>query len=660
MKKNIAIWIAAVCAVIGMTSSIVSAEKALGVTAETSGSAERVYGIASVSKVYVTAAVMQLADDGRVNLNAPITEYIPDFTMEDERFRDITVRMLMNHTSGIEGTIMKNESLCSDNDMSNYNSMLETLSTQRLKADPGEYAAYCNTGFALLEMIVENVSGMSYTDYLHNNISARIGAEHTGTPLDMFGNNDLARIYRFGNVPYENEYCVSLGSGGLLATASDVAEFGSTFFKGNDLLLSESAKNEMASCWNGGSDEYMDGNGLGWDYVEKQYYEQSGIKVLGKGGDISSTHAFLMVAPDEDVSVAVLSAGGSSALNEIMSEALLDVVLTERGKTVDKTGSEITLADSVSEKYHKYEGYYSMLSSTEGNDIVRIYFDENNMHTEIVGTGNTQATAYKPTIDGGFVKVDEKGNITAEREVIYFEERGGKVYTKMRSINVLPGLGESESKSYNGERMDDNIVSDTALSAWNEIADRPFVLYSDKYSSAEYDSPFLKLSVPDQPSGYVIGSISYGPDGVQVGRTFRIKDEKNMVFFQSIPSSSSRDIFDVSISTETLSDSTRIQSFNASNGWKYRIADELPELTDSVSEVQLNSDEAQWYRIGENMGGGSITAERPEHSVICVYNRFRELIYTTRVKDPSAEIPLPQGGYILFHGETGYSVKIFR
>ena len=446
----------------------------------------------------------------------------------------------------------------------------------------------------------------------------------------------------------------------MLAMASDVAEFGSTFFKGNDSLISESAKNEMMTCWNCGSDDYMDGNGLGWDYVEKQHYEQSGIKVLGKGGDIGSTHAFLMVAPDENVSVSVLSAGGGSHLNEIMSEALLDVVLAERGKTVDKTGPDITLAGSLDNKYRKYEGYYSMRRASESMDIVRICFNENAMHTEVVGTGNNAAETYRPTADGGFVKVDENGNITAEREVLYFEELGGKVYTKIRSMTVLPGLGESESKSYNGERMTEHSVSDQVLSAWTERADRPLVLYGDKYSSTGYDAPFMKLSVPDQPEGYVIGSIYFGSAGMSIGRTFRIKDENNMVFFQSIPSSSSRDLFDVSVSSESLSDGTRIQSFNASNGWKYRFADELPEFTASVSEVKLSSDEAQWYRISEDMGGGSITAERPEHSVICVYNQFRELIYTTHVRNPADEIPLPRGGYILFHGETGDSVQVFR
>ena len=65
---------------------------------------DELYGIGSVSKIYTTVAVMQLAEDGKVSLDAPMTQYLPDFKMADERYKDITVRMLLNHSSGILGT----------------------------------------------------------------------------------------------------------------------------------------------------------------------------------------------------------------------------------------------------------------------------------------------------------------------------------------------------------------------------------------------------------------------------------------------------------------------------------------------------------------------------------------------------------------------------
>ena len=65
---------------------------------------DELYGSGSVSKIYTTVAVMQLAEDGKVSLDAPVTRYLPDFKMADERYKDITVRMLLNHSSGILGT----------------------------------------------------------------------------------------------------------------------------------------------------------------------------------------------------------------------------------------------------------------------------------------------------------------------------------------------------------------------------------------------------------------------------------------------------------------------------------------------------------------------------------------------------------------------------
>ena len=66
---------------------------------------ERLLNVGSVSKVYTVTAVMQLVDQGKVNLDAPVTDYITDFKLADERYQKITVRMLMNHTSGLMGSV---------------------------------------------------------------------------------------------------------------------------------------------------------------------------------------------------------------------------------------------------------------------------------------------------------------------------------------------------------------------------------------------------------------------------------------------------------------------------------------------------------------------------------------------------------------------------
>jgi CubicO group peptidase (beta-lactamase class C family) len=63
-----------------------------------------VFNISSISKVYCATALMLLVDEGKIELDKPVTAYLPEFTMADERYKDITVRMLLNHSSGLHST----------------------------------------------------------------------------------------------------------------------------------------------------------------------------------------------------------------------------------------------------------------------------------------------------------------------------------------------------------------------------------------------------------------------------------------------------------------------------------------------------------------------------------------------------------------------------
>ncbi len=115
MKKKMIAAISALCMAGTVYTSVGNAVNAAPVqsehSAETTVSQDRIYCIASVSKMYSSLAIMQLVDEGKVELDAPVTKYLPDFKMNDERYKDITVRMLMNHTSGIPMGLSINHSL---------------------------------------------------------------------------------------------------------------------------------------------------------------------------------------------------------------------------------------------------------------------------------------------------------------------------------------------------------------------------------------------------------------------------------------------------------------------------------------------------------------------------------------------------------------------
>ncbi len=660
MKKRIIVTISALCMAGTVYASVGNAANAEPVqsehTAETTASQDRIYCIASVSKMYSALAVMQLVDEGKIELDAPVTKYLPDFKMNDERYKDVTVRMLMNHTSGISLGLPTNHYLYDDVDSFVHDNTLDIVSGARFKADPGEYASYNNMGFELMEHIVENVTGMSYTDYVRNNIASKIGADHTGTAWSLYAGDtgdSQVSLYR-GFLPIEYPYEMAAGTGGIYATASDVANFGSAFFTGNDVLLSDEAKTQMSTRWN--DDAKYESYGLGWDFVEQVKYEKENIKVMGKGGDLPYMNSSLLVAPDEQISIAVLTAGnGSSQYAGLMASALMDVALEERGKAVsDLTPPEPEITDSIPDPYKKYEGLYC--SGTFGiARICRITFDDTAMYKEDLGTDNASPERYRYTEDGGFVRVNDSGRMTADREIVYFEEKDGKIFIRTELFAVYPGLGNTADSMYTGEKMEENPVSPGAQQSWDELSQTVFVTYNEKWTSQDYETPFYWIVTDQAFPGYILAKNSRG-----VTKAEKMTDEHHALFFTSIPSTANRDLFDIELTEQTYADQTSAVSLDLSNGARCRSVDSLPVFTADIAEISLHSSEAAWYRIGKDMGGESIAVERPDNSAVFVYNKFRELLYSTHVKDAMNTIDLPVDGYIAFVGESGGSVKLFK
>lgn len=628
---------------------------------EENASKGKVYAIGSISKVYVTTAIMQLSEEGKVNLDAPVTEYIPDFKMADERYKEITVRMLMDHTSGIMGTSYKNMMLYEDNDMSSHDELLTSLAGQRLKAEPGAYAAYCNDGFGLLELIVENVSGMSYTEYLDLYIANKIGAEKTGTPVNRFQMEDAVSIYKYGNIPYAYDYCMNIGSGGVTATASEVAEFGSTFFKGNDTLLTENSKDEMAKCRTENS--YRDANGLGWDYVEFLQYEEAGVKVLEKGGDIDNQHAHLVVAPDEEISVSVLSSGGNSMLNSMMAHTLLNVALEEKGIHIEDIKKEsVETVSQVPKEYAKYEGYFATSS-----EVWNISFpDMKYMHLEKISANNIVREDYMLTTDGRFVRMEDelsewadagypKQNLRQDYNQVlltFTEEEKGRVFIKKDEIITVNGFGNYANKTYVAENLEENPISEELQDAWEIRCNRDFGLYNQKYSSTSYDHPIGKIVLVEEMPGYLFVSVG----GAE--KLLKITGTDTAEAFLSVPSSESRDLCDLKMEEVVFENGASSEVISVSVGQKYLFLDAFPEFTKEIREISLCSEEAGWYHVGDDVAGTRITLDRPKESAVYVYNKYGEVVYSTHMKEWTGGIPLPKDGSIVFLGEDGGKIQI--
>lgn len=124
---------------------------------------------ASVSKTFVVTAVMQLAERGQVELDSPIVSYLPYFRMNDERYHQITVRQLLNHTSGIpdEDDYAWDRPEYDEESLERY---VKSISRRKLLSEPGLLFAYSNIGYEILGDLIAKVSGLSFEEYISRNI----------------------------------------------------------------------------------------------------------------------------------------------------------------------------------------------------------------------------------------------------------------------------------------------------------------------------------------------------------------------------------------------------------------------------------------------------------------------------------------------------------
>ncbi len=292
------------------------------------------FNIGSISKVYVAAAIMLLIDDGKVKLDSPAIQYLPDFTMADPRYRDITVRMLLNHTSGLPGGTLSN-SFGFEYNVDTFSDTLANLSRSHLKHAPGAMAPYCNEGFTLAEMIVQRVSGMKYIDFLSARLFKPLALNNTGLSVGEEPDKTSAAYYRPDTAAREPLEAVSiLGAGGLGATAEDVCRFVDTFSGKGKQIFSGSSLEEMKkgqpSQFAGKLRNLEFSYGLGWDMTDLPRYQANGIKVLGKSGGTGNYTSMVYTVPEQRLSVTVICTGsGSSAMTTALD--ILNAVLVEKG-----------------------------------------------------------------------------------------------------------------------------------------------------------------------------------------------------------------------------------------------------------------------------------------------------------------------------------------
>lgn len=253
------------------------------------------FAVGSLSKGFTALAVMQLVEAGRVELDAPLREYLPEFTLADPAAAaEVTVRQLLNQTSGLADAGFPRQ-----RSAQTLAERVTELAEARPVARPGREFNYFNPNYDLLARLVEAATGTPFGDYLEAHVFAPLGMVSTTsvlTGVELRRTAGLARghLLAFGiPVPSAEEDGFLGGSGGVITTARDLARFlalqGNAGRYGGARLLSPAGVALMHTP----PPDTEGGYAMGWFETTRL-----GTRVLEHNGILSTYYAEAVLLPD--------------------------------------------------------------------------------------------------------------------------------------------------------------------------------------------------------------------------------------------------------------------------------------------------------------------------------------------------------------------------
>lgn len=291
---------------------------------------DTLFSIGSVSKIFTTTALLILMEQGKCTLDQPVYTLLENFTMKDERYKKITVRMLLSHCAGFYGNTPIGKYTLSPN-RDYIEQVLSFMSESELKDEPGKFSVYCNDGFAVAEALIEQLSQMSYAEFIDEVILTPCNMKRTEFPDHEIREGRIVYAKTDYNTDYPQEYVNGIGSGGIYSTAKDLCLFMDAL-QGN-LLLSDSSKEQMNSLQSPFKLEIekysLEQYGLGWDTVDLNTVAQFKLKAMAKSGSTYGFGSYVILCPDEHISASIVMSmvegSPSTLLKEVLTEALLDL-----------------------------------------------------------------------------------------------------------------------------------------------------------------------------------------------------------------------------------------------------------------------------------------------------------------------------------------------
>ena len=298
---------------------------------------DAVFEIGSVTKQFTAAAILKLRDEGKLDLDAELTDYLPDYPTQGHR---IPVRRLLDHTSGIQGVTEMEAFRTIRGQELPRDSLVTLFAGAPFLFPPGEALIYNNSAYILLGHIIEKVSGMSYEEYIEEELFAELGMSRSSYCSNSEVVKRRAHGYQWtpnGLVrrPYES-HVWPFTAGSLCSTIGDLTRWLQALHGGR--VLPDASYQDMITPV-----PLDDGTPVRYAMGLSVAPDVGGRSVISHGGGISGFVSDTRYYPEHDVTVVMLvnTAGSLSptALSMEMMDVLLPRVPFETGRFTGDTGA---------------------------------------------------------------------------------------------------------------------------------------------------------------------------------------------------------------------------------------------------------------------------------------------------------------------------------
>ncbi len=297
----------------------------------------------SITKIFTAIAIMQLAEQGKIDIDKPLKTYIPQFKINSRygATDNLTVRSILSHTSGLPSEYVNGmwEPVVYKTDTP-YRLLVDLIQNEYVSYPPYTTFSYSNIGFTLLGHLIHNVSGLSYQEYIRKNILQPLHMERSEIEQTINGKNIALSYTKSSHSQVQELALRDTPAGGLNSTVKDLSNIimminGKGKFADTQLLTSKTLENMFIKPKMHRPDTPAP-HGLGWAIEDGVPIIGDHQLIIGHEGATIGHSSQLKVAVDAKLGAIVMANKNGSGTNEIIDHALKHAYQIKTGKQLSK------------------------------------------------------------------------------------------------------------------------------------------------------------------------------------------------------------------------------------------------------------------------------------------------------------------------------------